>query len=265
MENSETVDNNVDNTSAGPEAVAPEADVNSNISVDDLLNMSEADYAEFKEDANYTGMKPLSEWMKHVPEDVRKHIANLRSDYTRKTQAIAKQRAELEEQKATLARKDDYVLNGPLAKSLQNINTDETYDLFDADGMKSEIKRQAALMLKEMLEPAQKELEVAQRKLDLDNFKSKNPEMLEPAYRENIVKLLQERPELKLEDAFYITKAKLGSEAVDAERAKAKVAKDARKEVALKSSGGSRAPVAGTPQFKSAVEAYNYWKSQGMK
>ena len=172
------------------------------ISIDDLLKMGEADYPELKDDANYKGMKPLAEWMKHVPEDVRKHIAHIRSDYTRKTQALAQQRAELE---------------------------------------------------------------VAQRKMELDNFKSKHPEMVEPAYKENIVKLLQERPELKLEDAFYITKAKLGSEAVEAEKAKMRTIKDARKEVALKSSGGSRAPVAGTPQFKTAIEAYNYWKSQGMK
>lgn len=235
------------------------------ISIDDLLKMGEADYPELKDDANYKGMKPLAEWMKHVPEDVRKHIANIRSDYTRKTQALAQQRAELEEQRAALTRKDDHILNGKLAQSLKNIDTSETYDLFDSEGMKSEIKRQAALMLKDMLEPAQKELEVAQRKMELDNFKSKHPEMVEPAYKENIVKLLQERPELKLEDAFYITKAKLGSEAVEAEKAKMRTIKDARKEVALKSSGGSRAPVAGTPQFKTAIEAYNYWKSQGMK
>lgn len=254
---------NVDAGAASAASAASESEAS--ITIDDLLKMGESDYPELKDDANYKGMKPLAEWMKHVPEDVRKHIANIRSDYTRKTQALAQQRAELEEQKAILTRKDEYILNGTLAQSLKNINVEENYDLFDPEGVKAEIKRQAALMLKDMLEPAQKELALQQRKVELDNFKSKHPEMVEPAYKENIVKLLQERPELKLEDAFYITKAKLGSEAIEAEKAKMRTIKDARKEVALKSSGGSRAPVAGTPQFKTAVEAYNYWKSQGMK
>ena len=56
-----------------------------NLTLDDLLAMSEDDVEEFKQE-NHTGMKPLHHWMQHMPEDVRKHLANIRGDYTRKTQ-----------------------------------------------------------------------------------------------------------------------------------------------------------------------------------
>ena len=49
------------------------------LTIDELLDINEEEYIEFTEDANHKGMKPLHEWMKHIPEDVRKHVANIRS------------------------------------------------------------------------------------------------------------------------------------------------------------------------------------------
>jgi len=235
------------------------------ITLDDLLAIDDEQYPEFRAEDSHKGMKPLSHWMQHVPEDVRKHLANIRADYTRKTQEIAKMRSALEEKEAEIYRKNEHIMRGPLAEKLDQINTEEEYDLFDPQGMKSEIQRQAGLMLKQMLEPAQKELEVQQRKLQLDAFKKENPELTDPTYRGPVLELLAQRPELKLEDAFYIVKAKIGSQALDAEKAKIREAKAARKDVALKSSVGSRTAVAPAPKFRNAVEAYNYWKGQGMK
>lgn len=236
-----------------------------NMTLDDLLNIDEQQYPEFAPDTNHTGMKPLHHWMQHVPEDVRKHIANIRADYTRKSQEISNMRKSLEEKEAEIYRKNEHIMRGPLAEKLKEINVEEQYDLFDPEGMKAEIQRQAGLMLKQMLEPAQKELEVQQRKLQLDTFKKENPEITDPAYRTPILELLAQRPELKLEDAFYIVKAKVGSQALDAERFKLAEAKAARRDTALKSSVGSRTAVAAAPKFKNAMEAYNWHKANGMK
>ena len=131
--------------------------------------------------------------------------------------------------------------------------------------MKAEIQRQAQLMLKEMLQPAQEEIQLQQRKMQLEDFKRDNPELADPEYRKPVLELLASRPELKLEDAFYIVKAKLGSQALDVERSKIAEAKAARKDTALKSSVGSRTAVAAAPKFKNAMEAYNWHKANGMK
>ena len=235
------------------------------ITLDDLLAIDDEQYPEFRAEDSHKGMKPLSHWMQHVPEDVRKHLANIRADYTRKTQEIAKMRSALEEKEAEIYRKNEHIMRGPLAEKLDQINTEEEYDLFDPQGMKSEIQRQAGLMLKQMLEPAQKELETQQRKLQLEQFKSQNPELTDPAYKAPILKLLSERPELKLEDAFYIVKAKVDSQKLSEERSAVAQQKASRKDVALKSSVGSRTTVAETPKFRNAIEAYNWHKSNGMK
>jgi len=66
------------------------------LSIDDLMDINEEQFEEFTEEANHKGMKPLHEWMQHIPEDVRKHVANIRSSYTRKTQELAQMRKDLE-------------------------------------------------------------------------------------------------------------------------------------------------------------------------
>jgi hypothetical protein len=258
LENTETVE--VTDTTS-PEVVEDES-LPENITLDDLMSIDEEKYPEFAQDTNHTGMKSLNHWMQHMPEEVRKHVANLRADYTRKTQEISNIKKELQLQKESVVAKDEHILNGNLAQKLKTLELDKEYDLYDPEGMKSEIKRQAALMLKEMLEPAQEELNVKARQIQLDNFKKENPDLTNPEYKQPILDLLKTRTELKLEDAYYIVKAKLDSEKLSKERQAIAAQKTARKEVALKSAAGSRTSPTGQPQFKSAWDAYNYHKSQ---
>ena len=258
----ETVE--TDNTSAATGSeVTPTTNVDDTMTLDDLLGLTTEDDPHFGDDVRHQGMKPIAHWVKNVPEDVRKHLANIRADYTRKTQELARMKADVEQTRAQLYASQNSTLNGPLAQQLQNIDTETKHDLWDENGMKAEIQRQAALMLKQMIEPAQQELQAQNRKIQLENFKAEHPELVDPTYKEPIIKMLQERPELKLEDAFYIVKAKIDGAKLADERAKLASQKSARKDTALKSAGGTKASVSGTPQFKSAVDAYNYWKAQG--
>jgi hypothetical protein len=256
-----------DTTSVGAETAeaAPQEDMDNiidNFTLDDLLQYGAEDDPLFADDAQHKGMKPLNQWIHNVPEDVRKHLANIRADYTRKTQALSAAKREVEQAKEQMRLQTEGFVNGPLAQKLENIDTEAEYDLFDTDGMKSEIQRQAQLMLKQMLQPAQEEIEVQQRRLALDKFKMENPEMTSLEYRTPIVELLQSRPELKLEDAFYIVKAKIDSQKSATERAELADRKARQKETVLKSSKGTKAQTASVPQFKSAVEAYNWHKSR---
>lgn len=255
LDNNETVQVE-DNTSV---------DLPDNMTLEDLLNIDDEQYPEFGSEDSHKGMKPLAHWMQHVPEDVRKHLANIRSDYTRKTQEISSMRKSLEDKEAEMFRKNEHIMQGSLARKLENIDTSQEYDLFDPEGMKAEIQRQAQLMLKEMLQPAQEELQVQQRKLQLDDFKRENPELTDPTYRTPILELLAQRPELKLEDAFYIVKAKIGGAKATEEKSRFAEQKALRRDTALKSSVGSRTAVAAAPKFKNAMEAYNWHKSNGMK
>jgi len=112
-----------------------------------------------------------------------------------------------------------------------------------------------------MLKPAQEQVQAEQRKLALERFKAENPELTQPEYRAPILQLLQERPELRLEDAFFIVKAKVDGGKVAEERKRIAEQKSQRAQVLQKSGGGSTVTPKGTPKFKSAWEAFQYHKN----
>jgi hypothetical protein len=261
LDNTETV---VDDTSVAQEVEATETPNSDelDLTIDELIKLNSENFKEFTEDANHKGMKPLAHWMQHVPEDVRKHIANLRADYSRKTQSLSQERKEIERLRQELTNTKSGVIDGPLAKLVSQVDTEVEHDLFDPEGMKKEIQRQAALMLQEMLRPAQEQVQAEQRKLQLEKFKSENPELTQPEYRGQILQLLQDRPELKLEDAFYIVKAKVDSVKIAEERAKNAERKQQHASTLQKTGGGSAVSPKGTPKFKNAYDAYLYHKQQ---
>jgi hypothetical protein len=271
----ETVEDTTVETAEEVEAVDTDTDVSDDsgavaeeelMTIEELLGLNEEDYEEFTEDANHKGMKPLHEWMGHIPEDVRKHVANIRSSYTRKTQELAEMRKALEAERAELMRQQEMSVNNPfLARAEQELANEEEYDLYTPEGMQAEIKRQAAQMLKEMMKPAQEEIQIKQRRMQLESFKTENPELMDDAYRLPVAQMLQERPELKLEDAFYIVKAKVDAQKLKAEREQVAKQKSQRRQTLRKTSSGKSVTPSGTPKFRDAWEAYQYHKSLNSK
>jgi len=197
------------------------------------------------------------------PEDVRKHIGNLRASYTRKTQELANLRKELEAERDAMVSQRQQTMNNPAyQKAVELANSEEQFDLYDPEGMKREIERQAAIQLKQMLEPAREQIKMEQRKVELQRFKDQNPELMDDAYRLPIAKMLHERPELRLEDAFYIVKAKVGAEKLEAEKRQMEAQRASRRETLKKTSTGANATPKGSPKFKDAWAAYQYHKAQ---
>ena len=269
----ETVEENVE-TNEAEEVETAEANTDDSVDVgeeelmtiEELLGLNEEDYDEFTEDANHKGMKPLHEWMQHIPEDVRKHVANIRSSYTRKTQELSEMRKALEFEKSELMRQQDHAVNNPfLKRAEEELAIDEEYDLYTPEGMQKEIKRQAAQMLQEMMKPAQEEMQIKQRRMQLEQFKTENPDLMDDQYRLPVAQMLQERPELKLEDAFYIVKSKVDAQKLKVEREQVAKQKSTRRETLRKTSSGKSVSPKGTPQFRDAWEAFQYHKNMNSK
>lgn len=265
---------NNDNTSAGAETVSSEnTEVTTGettetlasleeelLSIDELLKLNAEDYPEFEEDANHKGMKPLHHWMEHMPEDVRKHVANMRASYTKKTQDIAQQRKELEQLKQELLSQKSLAVNNPMVEQMKQYAETEN-DLYTEAGMQAEIKKQAALMLQEMMKPAQQQIQLEQRQMELQRFKAEHPDLTSDELKKPIAQMLMERPELKLEDAYYIVKSKVETAKALHAQEEAKRIKQERKETFQKTSSGKSVSPSGTPQFKSAWEAFQYHKN----
>ena len=271
----ETVEENVETNEAEEVETAETADTDDSVDVgeeeelmtiEELLGLNEDDYDEFTEDANHKGMKPLHEWMQHIPEDVRKHVANIRSSYTRKTQELSEMRKALDSERSELMRQQDHAVNNPFLKQAEKeLVTDEEYDLYTPEGMQKEIKRQAAQMLQEMMKPAQEEMQIKQRRIQLEQFKTENPDLMDDQYRLSVAQMLQERPELRLEDAFYIVKSKVDSQKLKVEREQVAKQRSTRRETLRKTSGGKSVTPTGTPKYRDAWEAYQYHKALNSK
>ena len=247
-----------DDTAADEEEVEQ---VDEYMSIDDLLGLTEEDYPELSEDANHTGMKPLHEWMQHLPEEARMHVGNIRASYTRKTQEIAALRKELEAEREALRQQQELAMNNPILSEAEKHITEDEHDVYTEEGMQAEIKKQAALMLQQMMKPAQEKIQLEQRQVELQRFKSNNPELTQDEYRLPIAEMLKARPELKLEDAFYIVKAKIDSSKAAEERAAMQQQKKTRRSTLTKTSTGASSKPSGTPRFRNAIEAYEWHKN----
>lgn len=243
--------------------VAPEDTTQTNtepMTVDDLMGLTEEQYPSFNGE-NHTGMRPLHEVMKHLPEDARKHLANIRRSYTTKTQELADQRREMEQSMALHKKEMSLVYDNDLDKRLTDITSNEDkFDIYSEEGMKQEIQKQAAIMMQAMLAPAKEKIQMDNRRLEMQQFKNKHPDLTDPKYKMEIAKTLTTRPELRLEDAYYIVKARVDSSALEVERRELAEQRNSRRESLLKSSSGTATSAKGTPRFKNAYDAYLYHK-----
>lgn len=236
-----------------------------NFNLDDLLS------ADFSEDEvmskTHRDLPSYQEVLKHLPENGRKLISNLRAMTTRKTQEVADIRKQLEAERAAVAQEREALYNGEFAKKIQSLaqEPEQKNDLYTDEGLQAEIQRQAALMFQQMMQPVQQDMALQQRQMQLDNFKRDNPEITNPEVRIEVAQLLKARPELKLEDAFYITKAKMDQSKLVQLQAEAAQKKSEQRQAWKKTSNGAASKPKGSPKFRSAWEAFQYHKANGAK
>jgi hypothetical protein len=230
------------------------------LSLDELMN------ADFGEDpvmqGTHKGIPDYKKILEHIPENGRKLVQNLRSSYTQKTQEIADLRRALEAEKENLQQQRAMLSESEFARNVRELATKPVEsDPWSDEGLQERIQQKAAQMMQQMLEPLQQDLAVQKRQAALDSFKVKHPDVTSEDLRVPIAKLLMERPELKLEDAYYLVK---GQKSIE-QTAQAKQVRQVQKEVLNKTSTGNAVRQAQPPKFKDAYQAYLWHKSNGIK
>ena len=127
---------------------------------------------------------------------------------------MAALRKELQREKDNYLNQQKLLTEGAFADNVRKLASDETsHDIWDEDGRRAAIRQEAAKMMQEMYEPLQQQVATQQRQMQLTSFKQENPDLDQPQIRMEVAKLLQARSELKLEDAYYIVKAKVNATA----------------------------------------------------
>jgi Skp family chaperone for outer membrane proteins len=239
----------------------------SDASVDEYeLSLEDLAAADFGNDpamqGTHKGIPDYKKILEHIPENGRKLVQNLRASYTQKTQEIAELKRALESEKQNLQKQRELLSESEFAKNVREIASKPVEsDPWSDEGLQERINQKAAQMMQQMLEPLQQDLEVQKRQAALDSFKVKHPDMTSDELRVPIAKLLMERPELKLEDAYYLVK---GQKSIE-QSAQEKQVRQVQKEVLKKTSTGNAVRNAQPPKFKSAWEAYQYHKANGTK
>jgi hypothetical protein len=242
------------------------ADSVDSFNLEDLINTHFEDPVMSEPGLEHKIGLPYDQIIKHIPENGRKVIQNLRASYTKKTQELAQERAQIESLKEELDRQKRMMTDSDWAKGIRAAAEDNSeLDVWDEDGRKASIKREAAKMMADMIKPLQQEIAQEKRSVEIEKFKTSHPDLAE--HRVEIAKLLMERSELKLEDAYYLVKAKATTKREEEERATKVAHRTQTKEALMKTSTGKNIESGKLtqPKFKDAWSAYQWHKANGMK
>jgi hypothetical protein len=233
------------------------ADEDYELSLDELIN------ADFGDDpvmrGTHRGIPDYKKVLEHIPENGRKLVQNLRASYTQKTQEISDLRKQLEAERAQLERDRKLMTESEFAQQVRQLaDAPLQHDAWSDEGLQERINKQAAEMMQRMLQPLQQDLDTQRRQVALDSFKTQHPDLTSEEIRLPVARLLMDRPELKLEDAYFIVKGQVSRQQTDAVR-------QTQRDTLMKTSTGNAVRNAAPPKFKDAWTAYQWHKTNGGK
>lgn len=242
--------NRTDNTAGG-------SDEDLDLSLDELVGADYDDHPELK--GGHKGLPDYKKILEHLPENGRKLLGNLRASYTQKTQEISDLRRALEGERAQLERDRKLMSDSEFSQQVRQLaDKPLEHDAWSDEGLQERINKQAAAMMQQMLTPLQQDLDTQRRQVTLDTFKAQHPDLVSDEIRMPVAQLLMQRPELKLEDAYFIVRGQL-------QKAQADTQRTAQRETLKKTSTGTAVRNAAPPKFKDAWSAYQYHKTNGSK
>ena len=193
--------------------------------------------------------------VQELPDDAQKLMANLRADYTRKTQALAEERKKIESLRQSL-------VNNEFNQKIDEVANAETVQLdpYDDNSFNARIEQEVARRLQEMMKPIRMEQELSTKRQALENFKRENPDLMD--YREEVAKMLQGNEALSLQDAYYIVKGRKTQTRLQELEEENKLRTEKMREAGLKISTGTRGSDK-PPKGLKGYEVYKWLKARG--
>lgn len=186
-----------------------------------------------------------------LPDDAKKLVANLRALTTKRTQQVAEERKRLQAEREALT-------SGKFMEDLKTRSEAEVgFDPFDPDSVQAHIDKQVAASLRQALEPVRQEVELSNRRAQLERFKADNPDINQPEVKADVVKLLKSDENLTLERAYAIVQGNRALHEREQLRAELLRVRGEAKKAGLKIGGASRAT--GSNRVPAAVRAQGGW------
>ena len=188
-----------------------------------------------------------------LPEDGKKLVQNLRSDYTRKTTELAKQKRELEE-------REQQILSSSLETLRSKMNIPDDIDLYSENGLEQYVQAKVAKALHEQQAPIKEQYEEARRRDELIKFKSEHPDM--DSLKEDMLSSLHSGEAIDVRAAYWVAKGKLAEKEAQSSALLQKEAKKEQRAAGMKVGIGAPVNVKSNAP-RTAREAYEILKAQG--
>lgn len=265
-----TADANTTTTSNTETGGAPNKPVAPLSTFDEFMNVDFSDQPQLQEimSSEHTGLPHYKDLLnKHTTVEGKKLLANMRADYTRKTQEIASIRKQMADREAAILAREQSLYQGDFARKVNETATKDATNLdpYVQEDLAQIIEIQTAKRLQDMLKPYQEEIASKQHMLEAQQFVERHPEMKTEAFKEKLIPLLSSRGDLDLETAYLIVKGQLADVQATAQQEQTKLkqtAKEAARQTIAKTTGTQNAGPATPPRRMSPTEALKFFASQ---
>lgn len=178
----------------------------------DFSNDSEIDAIFKQEHKNLPAFQEIVK--RHTTPEGRKLIANLRSDYSRKTQELAAATKRLEEERLAFQKERELIINSEFNKRNAQLATEDVtgLDIYTDEGMKKYLDVEMAKRLEEQIKPLREKAASEAKILAVEKFIVEHPEIKTEAYKQKLMAIYEKNPNVELDTAFLMAKGMLADE-----------------------------------------------------
>ncbi|MHA1905655.1 MAG: hypothetical protein ACW977_17070 [Candidatus Thorarchaeota archaeon] len=162
----------------------------------------------------------------------------MRADYTRKTQALAAERKEMQARAEMLKQQEARLQQ--MMSALAGTPADELpdYDPFQPESVIAHTKQR---IYEEHIKPLQQQAQQEQARADFAKVQRENPEIFDnEEVKAELVAFLKERPNYNLQDGIEIIKTRLERRHAEQEQARRSASRQASRTAAMMATAGSR-------------------------
>tara|TARA_R110002020_G_scaffold468586_1_gene693013 strand:+ start:47 stop:907 length:861 start_codon:yes stop_codon:yes gene_type:complete len=195
--------------------------------------------------------------MEGQPADVQRAMQSLRSDYTRKTQAISEQRKQLEAQQRVMLESD-------VVKQLKEVaeHDDGEFDPFNPDSFNKYVNKVVATKMQELLQPMHEAQQKANAKAKVDVFMEKHPELkTNTEFRKDVREVLMDNEHMDLQSAYWIVKGKQSAAQKTVQSNEHKKTRDRRRQISSLVTSGARKNASTLPTNVKEMSAWEIYES----
>jgi len=192
---------------------------------------------------------------KGQPPEVQRAMAQLRKDYTKKTQELAAQRKALDAQMKALA------ANPALEQALATPAPSGEVDPFDPKSLTAHIEAEVKRRLAEVLAPVREQHNRAEAQSRYDTFMAQHPDLSSnKELRVEVAAALKADPRLTLENAYYAVRGRRAATAENEAARRAALEQRAVKAAALNVTTGPRLNGRVVPDIDPKADAWTIYQ-----